>query len=280
MKVGLCLGGGGSRGYAHLGAIRALTEAGIKIDIVNGTSIGAIIGGMYALYQNVDEMTALVKKTVDSVHVNHFNLFRHSTEGPVFLQNWLTEAVCDVAALSISIQSHRNNLKALRILFNEYRFEDTKIPFSAIATDIAAGETVIIKKGKLVDGVLASASIPAIFPPVARGKKLLVDGYVLANIPVPQLRQQGADFIISIELLEEPNTNYKNGVDLLYYVEYLKRKQLERWAIQQSDFHIQIDMSQFDSSHFENYIVAMERGYKTTQQVIPDLKEKLEKANV
>ena len=279
MKVGLCLGGGGSRGYAHIGAIRALTEADIKIDMVNGTSIGAIIGGMYALYQDVDEMTARVKKVVDSVHVNHFNLFRHSTEGPVFLQNWLTEAVCDVAALSISIQSHRNNLKALRILFNEYRFEDTKIPFSAIATDITAGETVIIRKGKLADGVLASASIPAIFPPVVRGKKLLVDGYVLANIPVPQLRQQGADFIISIELVEEPNTHYKNGVDLLYYIEYLKRKQLDEWAIQQSDFHIPVDMSQFDSSHFENYLVAMERGYKATQQVIPDLKEKLEKAN-
>jgi NTE family protein len=138
---------------------------------------------------------------------------------------------------------------------------------------------VIIRKGKLADGVLASASIPAIFPPVVRGKKLLVDGYVLANIPVPQLRQQGADFIISIELVEEPNTHYKNGVDLLYYIEYLKRKQLDEWAIQQSDFHIPVDMSQFDSSHFENYLVAMERGYKATQQVIPDLKEKLEKAN-
>ncbi len=215
MKVGLCLGGGGSRGYAHIGAIRALTEAGIKIDIVNGTSIGAIIGGMYALYPDVDTMTVLVKKVVDSVHVNHFNLFRHSTDGPVFLRNWMNEAVCDVAAMSKSIQSHKNNLKALKIIFGEHRFEDTKIPFSAIATDIIAGETVIIKRGKLIDGVLASASIPAIFPPVVRGKKVLVDGYVLANIPVPQLRREGADFIISIGLLELPGADYQNGVDLL-----------------------------------------------------------------
>ena len=125
MKVGLCLGGGGSRGYAHIGAIRALKEAGIKIDIVNGTSIGAIMGGMYALYQDVDKMTALVREVIGSVNVNHFNLFRHSTEGPSFLQNWLTEAVCDLAALRKSIQSHKNNLKALKILFEEYRFEDT-----------------------------------------------------------------------------------------------------------------------------------------------------------
>jgi len=62
MKIGLCLGGGGSRGYAHIGAIRALTEAGIKIDLVNGTSMGAIMGGMYALYMDVDEMTDRVRR--------------------------------------------------------------------------------------------------------------------------------------------------------------------------------------------------------------------------
>ena len=106
MKTGLCLGGGGSRGYAHIGAIRALTEAGIKIDIVNGTSIGAIMGGIYSLHPDADNMTVLVKKVVESVHVNHFNLFRHSTEGPAFLRSWLNEAVCDVAALSKSIQSN------------------------------------------------------------------------------------------------------------------------------------------------------------------------------
>jgi len=280
LKIGLCLGGGGSRGYAHIGAIRALTEAGIKIDIVNGTSIGAIMGGMYALYLDIDTMTVLVKKVVESVRVNHFNLFRHSSEGPAFLRSWLNETVCDVAALQKSIQSNKNTVKALELIFNKHRFEDTKIPFSAIATDIIAGETVIIKKGKLVDGVLASAAIPAIFPPVIRGKRVLVDGYVLANIPVPQLRSQGADFIISIGLLDLPSSAYQNGVDLLYYIESLKQQRLEQWAIAQSDFHINVDMSQFDSSHFENYLTAIEKGYRTTQQVIPQLLAKLEQAHV
>jgi NTE family protein len=280
MKVGVCLGGGGSRGYAHIGAIRALTEAGIKIDMVNGTSIGAIVGGAYALYQDIDKMTGLVKQVIDSVNVNHFNLFRHATEGPSFLQNWLTEAVCDVAALRKSIQSHKNNLKALKILFEEYRFEDTKIPFSAVSTDLITGKTVIIKRGKLSDGILASASLPGIFPPIIRGNKLLVDGFVLANIPVFELRQQGSDFIISIELIDLPGANYKNGIDVLYYVESLKQKQLEQWAIADSNFHIKIDMSTFDSSHFENYLIAIERGYQTTRKLIPDLKEKLEAAHV
>ena len=280
MKVGLCLGGGGSRGYAHLGAIRALTEAGIKIDIVNGTSIGAIVGGMFALYQDTDKMTTLVKKVGGSVRVSHFDLFKQTTESSSFMRNWLTEAVCDFAALRISIQSHKNNLKALRLIFDDKRFEDTKIPFSAISNDLTTGKTVVIKSGRLIDGVLASASIPGIFPPVTRGKKILVDGFVLANIPVPELRQQGADFIISIELIDLLDANYQNGVDVLYYIESMKQKQLEQWAIADSNFHIQIDMSKFDSTRFENYDVAIELGYKTTLKIIPDLKKKLEAANV
>ena len=118
------------------------------------------------------------------------------------------------------------------------------------------------------------------FAPVIRGKKRQVDGFVLVNIPVPELRRQGADFIISIELVESPSSAYQNGIDVLYYVEYLKQKQLEQWAIADSNFHIKIDMSEYDSSHFENYLVAIEQGYKTTRKLIPDLKEKLEAADV
>jgi NTE family protein len=128
--------------------------------------------------------------------------------------------------------------------------------------------------------VVASASIPGIFPPVARGKKLLVDGYVLANIPAPELRQQGADFIISVGLVEKPNTNYQNGVDLIYYVESIKQKQLDKWAIAESDFHINIDMSKFDATHFENYEVAIKHGYDTAKKSMPLLVKKLEKINV
>jgi NTE family protein len=280
MKVGLCLGGGGARGYAHIGAIRALIEAGIKIDLVNGTSIGAIMGGMYALCQDIDRMTALVKETVDSVHVNHFDLFHQSTEGPVFLQHWLTDAVCNLAVISKSIQSNRNNQRALQVLFGDSRFADTRIPFSAVAMDIMTGKTVVMKRGKLAEAALASSAIPGIFPPVARGKKLLVDGSVLANIPIPELRREGADFIISVELVEKLNPDYKNGVDIIYLIEAVKQKQMEKWALEETDFHIKIDTSDFAGNHFENYLEAIELGYSTARAVIPKLHKKLGKSHV
>jgi len=281
MKVGLCLSGGGAMGYAHIGAINALTEADIKIDIINGTSIGAVVGGAYALYQNPDKMVKLMKQVIGSVNINYFNIFHHPTGSQSFLNNWLTSAVCNIATLRKSIQSHRNNLKALRLIFDDRRFEDTKIPFSAVTVDLVTGRTVIIKRGKLVDGILASTSIPGIFPPVLRGKKLLVDGYVLSNIPVQELHQQGADFIISVELAQAIDTNYQNGLEILNYIEVLKQKQLQEWAIEKSDFHIRIELPEFDRTHFnDNYQTAIESGYRAIKQIIPRLKKKLVKANV
>jgi NTE family protein len=280
MKVGLCLGGGGARGYAHIGAIRALTEAGIKVDIVNGTSIGAVVGGAYALYQDTRKMTRLMRLVVGSVNVNYFNIFRQPTDSRSFLRNWLEEAACDIASLRKSIQSHRNGIMALKLIFGENRFEDTKIPFSAVAVDLISGKTVVIKKGKLVDGILPSTSIPGIFAPVARGKKLLVDGYVLANIPVQELRQEGADFIISIELAPALDTSYQNGMDVLNTIEELKQRRLEQWAVSDSDFHIRIEMPNFDSSRFGSNLKLTERGYQTVKKVIHRLKKKLKEADV
>ncbi len=281
MKVGLCLSGGGAMGYAHIGAINALTEADIKIDIINGTSIGAVVGGAYALYQNPDKMVKLMKQVIGSVNINYFNIFHHPTGSQSFLNNWLTSAVCNIATLRKSIQSHRNNLKALRLIFDDRRFEDTKIPFSAVTVDLVTGRIVIIKRGKLVDGILASTSIPGIFPPVLRGKKLLVDGYVLSNIPVQELHQQGADFIVSVELAPAIDTNYRNGLEILNYIEVLKQKQLQEWAIEKSDFHIRIELPEFDRTHFnDNYQTAIESGYRAIKQIIPRLKKKLVKANV
>jgi NTE family protein len=278
MKIGLSLAGGGARGYAHIGAIRALIEAGIPIDLINGTSIGAVMGGGYALYKDMDKLTALIKQVNQSVNINYFNIFRQQAESQTFLRKWLAEAVCDIASLRSSIQSHRHNLKALRVIFGEHTFADTKIPFSAVAHDLITGKTVIIKRGKLVEGILPSVAIPGIFPPVQRGKRLLVDGMVLANIPVHELREQGAEFIIAVELRSTEPTPHKNGLDILNNLETMKQRRLEQWAIAESDFHLHINFKNYATEHFNNPVVAVEIGYKVTKRNIPRLLRRLEKS--
>lgn len=275
MKIGLSLGGGGSKGFAHIGVIRALIEAGIPIDIINGTSIGAIVGGAYALYVDVDKLLDLTREVVGNVNINYFNIYRYSLGRQPFLRNWLKNAVCNVVAMRSYTISHKNNLKGLHILFGDHTFGDCQIPFSAIAMDLIAGQTVIIDRGKLADGILASGAIPGIFPPVPRGKRLLVDGYVLANIPVRELRQRGADFIISVELVTVPEEHHQNGLDIVAHVERAKQHWLNRWEKEDSDFNIPVRLAHYDGMRFDNYVVAMNQGYRVTKKLIPGLKKRL-----
>ncbi len=277
MKIGLSLGGGGTRGYAHLGVIRALVEANIPIDLINGTSIGAVMGGGYALYKDVDMFINLVKQVIHKSNINYYDIFHSQSDSQSFLRTWLLEAVCDIASLQSSIQSNRRQLKALRAVFGEHTFADTKIPFSSVAHDLISGKAVIFKKGKLVDGILPSVTLPGIFPPVRRRNRLLVDGYVLSNTPVKELRMQGADLIIAVELISADKHTYENGLDILNGIEDMKQRQLDDWQIAEADFHIKLDFEQYTPDRFENYERAMKLGYDTARTALTGLLKMLEK---
>ncbi len=277
MKIGLSLGSGGARGYAHIGVIRALEEAGVKPDLINGSSIGAIVGGAYALYLDAKRIADLVQELTSRMKVNYFNIFNHAQPKRPFLRDWLFEALCDITALRGSVLSHRTNRSALSYLFGEYRFSDTVIPFSAVAVDLLSGETVVIKDGRLRDGILPSISIPGIFPPVEYKGMLLTDGGVLADVPVWELRAEGADFIIAVDLLDDPPDQHRNGFDLLTIVDYLKGERLARWETEAADFLIKIELPGYNPLQFGNYREAIEKGYETAKRALPALLRKLER---
>ena len=278
MKIGLSLGAGSARGWAHVGVIQALNEAGIAVDMVNGSSIGAVVGGGYSLYLDTDKMISIAKEVVRTVNVSYFNPFRHSLESQSFLRNWLVNAICSISAMRSSALSHRNNIKALKLLFGDHEFHDTQIPFSSVAVDLKSREIVVISKGKLIDGILASISIPGIFPPVKRTGQLLVDGGVLANVPARELRRQGGEFIIASILGTEVRKAYHNGLDILHRVDSLKFQRLSQWELDEADFSIRIDIPDFDSSRFDNYEIAIAHGYEATKRALPDLKRRLAEA--
>ena len=275
MKIGLSLGSGGARGYAHIGVIRALEEAGIQPDLINGSSIGAIVGGAYALYVDAKRLTDLVQELTSRMKVNYFNIFNHAQPKRPFLRDWLFEALCDITALRGSVLSHRTNRSALSFLFGEYKFSDTVIPFSAVAVDLLSGKSVVIKDGRLRDGILPSISIPGIFPPIEYNGMLLTDGGVLADVPVWELRAEGADFIIAVDLLDDPPEQHRNGFDLLTIVDFLKGEKLARWETATADFLIEIELPGYNPLQFGNYREAIEKGYETAKQALPALLDKL-----
>lgn len=180
-KIGLALGSGAARGWAHVGVLDALTSAGIKPDIIAGTSMGALVGGAYASGRHEalrDWAMALDRRIVASlVDVG-------------FLAGGLIDGVRIVDWLNNPIKIGA-------------RIEDLKMPFAAVATDLSSGREVWLQKGKLDRAIRASISMPGIFSPVEIDGDWLVDGGLVNPIPVSLCRAMGADFIIAVNLNED-----------------------------------------------------------------------------
>jgi NTE family protein len=174
-KIGIALGGGGTRGFAHLGVLKALEEAGIKPNVFSGTSAGAIVGSLLAAGKESDEVFELMKK------------------------NKLT----DFAKIKLPINgfmSLENMGKKLGKMLPGENFKDLKYPFFAAATNLYTGKIEYISEGNLVQAVQASSSIPIIFSPVEINGYLYVDGGLLDNVPIKPLEEK-CDKIIAVEIM-------------------------------------------------------------------------------
>jgi len=279
MKIGLSLGGGGALGYAHIGAIQALEKSGIIIDMINGSSMGAIIGGAYALYGNADHISSIVGEVIRNINIKSFNIFRYTEDAQPFLRNWVANAICDISILRRSILSHKNDLKALKMVFGDHQFSETKIPFSCVTVDLLTGDIIVIDDGNLVEGILPSISIPGIFPPVEREGRLLVDGSVLADVPIRELRGQGADFVIGIKLGPKTGPDYQTGFDILNFVEVMKEDSLSRWEIELADFCIDMNVPDINIMDFASHEVAIARGYEVAKRALPELERVLSQSH-
>ena len=176
-KIGLALGSGSARGWAHIGVIHALNNAGIKIDYIAGTSIGSVVGAVFA----TGNLEALEDVAVRLDWKQIAYLF------DVVLPK---SGIIDGKKVEVFV---RNHLKEMNI-------EDLPIPFCAISTDLSTGEEVVISDGDIIKAVRASISIPGIFTPVRNNGRILVDGGLVNPVPVSVAREMGADFVIAVDL--------------------------------------------------------------------------------
>lgn len=179
-KIGVALGGGGARGLAHIGVLKVLEQHGLQPDYIAGVSMGAMIGSFYSTGVDLGEVekeaVGLTKAKAIKKLVDLNNPKRSLLKGKKaykYIKNWVGDST----------------------------FKDTRIPFRIIATDLANGEEVVLKRGSLADAVMASISVPGIFPPVKINSRYLVDGGVLNCTPVNVLEEMGADIIIGVDLI-------------------------------------------------------------------------------
>jgi len=285
LKVGLVLSGGGAKGFAHIGAIRAIEEAGIRIDYVGGTSMGSIIGSLYASGYSVDSIEAIISdKEIEFDNYIQDEISRKST--PFYQKENDHKYMLRLAIKDKKIQLPTGLTNGQSILnqFSKYTqhvnsiddFNQLPIPFLCIGTDLETGKQVILNSGYLPDAVRASASFPTLLKPVEIDGKLLVDGGIINNFPVDEVLAMGADVVIGIDvadgkLLKKEEIN--SVIDVLnQVVSYQMLDEEDLAKKNKTAVYIRPDIRDYAVLSFDKIEEIVQLGYDTSIAQIDALK--------
>jgi len=298
-KIGVVLGGGGAKGAAHIGVLKYLEEVGIPIDYVAGTSIGSIIGGLYAMGYSPDELADLIANmnwseyvgnSIDRTTMSLETRQRNSTT-IINLPFSLDRFIHDRQPMGVIPTAFVNNT-ALINLFNdlcvgyqkEMDFNDLPIPFACVATDIRKGEEVVIRHGSVPTAMRASMAIPGVFSPVKMGNHILVDGGLVNNFPVDVITEMGADIIIGVEVTDADTVISEDDMALTDVLNRLidnavNTKRYENQTL--CHVHLTPDITGYGTLSFNHDAIdtLVTRGYKEAKKHEADfrrLKEQLE----
>ena len=239
-KIGLALGGGAALGAVHIGVLKAIDELEINIEYISGTSIGALIAALYAFGKSPKQIEDVALKL-----------------------NWL-----DVSKIKISKYGILNNSKIKSLIkeqIGDVSFEDSKIKLAVVATDLITRKKVIMKKGLVEDGVLASTCIPGVFSPIKQNDMLLVDGGVVENVPVSTLEELGAKFMICVDLASYRNTTKpKNIIDVIISSMNLAMMTSTISNTSKADIQISPDLGKYSPIDSKKTKELIDLGYNTS----------------
>ncbi len=279
-KIGIALSGGGARGVAHVGVLRALDELRIPIDYVAGTSMGSIVGGLYATGRTPDELEALVRgidwdEALRSRTEHRYLKYRDKFERRTYNLALEFGLGKDGIAPGGVIAGHNLQLVLRRLtgILDTWFFDDLAIPFRAVATDIQRGEPYVIEQGDLATALRASMAVPLVFDPVELDGRVLVDGGVLNNLPVDVAREMGADLVIAVNIASplgdiSANSSFVNvayqSIDVA-----LVRNTIESLAA--ADLVIAPELGDFSAADFQNAPSLIQAGYDAVMKKQPFL---------
>lgn len=272
-KIGLALGGGAARGLAHIGVLKALVENNVPIDVIAGTSIGALVGACFAKDGEINTLEEIV-----------LNI------------DWRRLALLVDPNLALLKKGfiHGEKIKELLCsIIGDIEFKDLKIPLRVIATDVITGKEVVIYSGSVAEAVRASISIPVIFTPVKFGNKFLVDGGVVNPVPVNIARNMGAEFIIACNVIPEPkkrgrnytknksmakstkkiDPNTPNIIDVLMHSFYIMQHEIAISKLKKADIIINPEVNHISILEFHKGAEAMAAGYKSVLDVLSKIKK-------
>ncbi|MBI4055834.1 MAG: patatin-like phospholipase family protein [Elusimicrobia bacterium] len=257
-RIGLALGSGGGRGLAHLGVLEVLEREGVPVDVLAGTSIGAVVGAFYAAGFSLGQMRDLASQAgwEDATDVSRARVLK--------------------LILADSLLSTERLEKLLREKMGDLYFHQLKVPFACVATDIRTGERIVFREGEVAPAVRASMTLPGLFKPVQYRHRFLVDGGIVEGIPVETARVLGADWVIaSYTAYDFTRSDFSNVLKTLDQALNIRGGLADVPLLEQADFVIRPEVGHIHTFELWRSEEAMEEGVRAAHGRVPALKDQL-----
>jgi NTE family protein len=250
-RIGLALGGGAARGFAHIGAIQVFEEAGIKPDLVVGTSAGSLVAALYASGKTGNEMAAMAL-TMD--------------EGAITDWAFPSRGVIRGEALARYVREQTGNRTIERL----------PMPLGIVATDLDSGAPVLFQRGDVGVAVRASSAVPAVFQPVKIGEREYVDGGLVSPVPVRFAREMGAEMVIAIDISSPPDGNpTSDSFKLLMQTVAIMMRSINQFELRAADVVLRPGLVGVGSSDFNSRLRAIRAGREVATQMLAQVKAKI-----
>lgn len=252
-KFGLALGGGAARGFAHVGVIQVLEEAGIKPDLVVGTSAGSVVAAFYASGKD----GAQLQKAAETME-------------EATITDWTVPLLGRGMMRGDGLARYVNKQTGNR------RIEDFKMPLGIVATDLKTGEGILFQRGDVGTAVRASSSVPSVFEPVRIGNREFVDGGLVSPVPVRYARQMGAEYVLAIDISSPPESGKTGDMfDILMQTFTIMGKSINTLELRDADLVVRPALNDVGSADFKARRRSIEAGRAAMLQALPKLKAAL-----
>jgi len=282
LKVGLVLSGGGAKGLAHIGALKVIEDSGVRIDYIGGTSMGAIVGGLYASGYTAQQLDSIFEelefdRLIQDDIPRRAKTFYEKNEADTYaitlpfdgfkldFPSGLSNGQ-NVYNLFSQLTAHVNDIK---------RFSELPIPFFCIATNIETGEEVVLDEGYLPQAIAASGALPSIFSPVVINDTVLVDGGVTNNYPIEEMRRRGVDVIIGVDVQDSLRNRdkLKSAFDVLIQINNYRTIKAMQDKRSKTDIYINPDIEEFTVISFDQGRNIIDAGRQEASEKLVDLRE-------
>jgi NTE family protein len=281
-KVGLVLSGGGAKGLAHIGALKVIEEAGVKVDYIGGTSMGAIVGALYASGYSAKELDSIFRVTdfteliQDNVPRGAKTFYEKENSEKYALTLPFTNFKVSFPQAISGGQNIYNEL--VRLLFHVkdvHDFNKLPIPFLCMATNVETGEQVLLDHGYLPEAIVASGTFPSLFEPSEIEEEILIDGGVVNNYPIERVRAMGADFIIGVDVQHDLATreSLSSATEILLQINNYRTVNDMKKKSEQTDIYIRPAIDEFSVIDFGRSKEIVKSGEEAAKTKIEELKK-------